>query len=146
MLSRLPYPYKIEHARQFIDWVGKQPADEAVFVICLNNEARTITGVCSYERRDEAHPELGYWLGEPYWGRGYMSEAVTAVVDHAFDVAGHERLISGCRLQNLASRRVLEKAGFEHSGPYEIDSLLLKAKVPGHRFVLTRERWESAVR
>lgn len=146
MLARLPYPYKIEDARQFIAWVKEQPADETVFAVCLDNEARSLIGICSYERRGEPHPELGYWLGEPYWGKGYMSEAVTAVVDHAFDAAGHERLISGCRLQNLASRRVLEKAGFEHSGQYEIDSLVLKAKVPGHRFVLTRERWESAAR
>ena len=91
-------------------------------------------------------PELGYWLGEPYWGKAYMSEAVKAVIAQAFTVAGHERLVSGCRLQNLASRRVLEKAGFEHTGLGEIDSLVLKTKVPGHRFSLTRERWEGLTR
>ncbi len=146
MLARLPFPYKVEHARQFIAWVEKQPADEMVFVLCLRDGAQTFIGVCAYERRGEKYPELGYWLGEPYWGKGYMSEAVKAVVDHAFRNAKHDRLISSCRVQNLASRRVLEKAGFEHSGPYEIDSLLLKAKVPGDRFVLTRERWESGAR
>lgn len=146
MLSRLPYPYKVEHALQFIDWVKAQPEDEPVFILCLRNEARTLIGVCSYERRGGENPELGYWLGEPYWGKGYMSEAVKAVIEHAFTVAQHERLVSGCRLQNLASRRVLEKAGFEHSGQHEIDSLVLKAKVPGHRFVLTRERWEGLAR
>lgn len=146
MLARLPYPYKLEHARQFIDWVKAEPEDQKVFILSLRNEARTFIGVCSYERRGDEHPELGYWLGEPYWGKGYMSEAVKAVTDHAFGVAKHERLISGCRLQNLASRRVLEKAGFEHSGRYEIDSLVLKAKVPGHRFVLTRARWEGLAR
>lgn len=146
MLARLPYPYKLENARQFIDWVKAAPDDMKVFILCLRNEARTFIGVCSYERRDDDHPELGYWLGEPYWGKGYMSEAVKAAVDHFFGVAKHERLISGCRLQNLASRRVLEKVGFEHSGRYEIDSLLLKAKVPGHRFVLTRARWEDLAR
>lgn len=146
MLARLPYPYTIAHAHQFIDWVKEQPEGHTIFVICLRDEARTFIGVCSYECRDGEHPELGYWLGEPYWGKGYMSEAVKAVITHAFTVARHERLLSGCRLQNLASRRVLEKAGFEHSGQHEIDSLVLKAKVPGHRFVLTRERWESLAR
>jgi RimJ/RimL family protein N-acetyltransferase len=143
MLSRLPYPYRIEHARDFIAWAGKQPADETVLGIHRKDERQTFIGVVSCERRDGDVPELGYWLGEPYWGKGYMSEAVRAVVAKAFAVWRHERLVSGCRLQNHASRRILEKAGFEHVGRYDIDSLLLKAKVPGHRFSLTRERWEG---
>jgi RimJ/RimL family protein N-acetyltransferase len=141
MLSRLPYPYRIEHARDFISWVEGKQDDEGIFAITLKL-AETFIGVCSYELRDEEEPELGYWLGEPYWGKGYMSEAVQAVLSHAFTVNRHEKLVSGCRLQNHASRRVLEKAGFERVGRYSIDSLVLKAKLPGHRFHLTRERWE----
>jgi len=143
MLSRLPYPYTIAHARSFIAWAKDQPADETVFGIYLKDMAQTFIGIASCERREAGEPELGYWLGEPYWGRGYMSEAVGAVVAHAFTEGRHERLISGCRLQNLASRRVLEKAGFEHAGRYEIDSLLLMTTVPGHRFTLNRERWKG---
>jgi RimJ/RimL family protein N-acetyltransferase len=142
MLARLPYPYGIEHARDFIAWVDKKQDDEGIFGLYLKPEEAFI-GVCSYELRGEEAPELGYWLGEPYWGKGYMSEAVSSVTAHAFAVNKHERLMSGCRLQNHASRRVLEKAGFEHIGRYDIDSLVLKAKLPGHRFHLTRERWEG---
>jgi RimJ/RimL family protein N-acetyltransferase len=142
MLSRLPYPYRLGHARDFIAWAGKRPAEDTVHGIYLRDEGETFIGVVSCERRDDDEPELGYWLGEPYWGMGYMSEAVKAVVAHAFAVMRHARLMSGCRVQNIASRRILEKAGFEHVGRYDIDSLLLKAKVPGHRFSLTRERWE----
>lgn len=143
MLARVPYPYKIEDARRFIAWARDQPADETVFALCLKDKGETFMGVCSYERRQMKEPEIGYWLGEPYWGKGYMSEAVRAVIAQAFTVAGHPRLVSGCRLQNLASRRVLEKAGFEHVGLGEIDSLVLKTKVPGHRFTLSRERWKE---
>lgn len=142
MLARLPYPYRIEHARDFIAWADRRPAGEGIFGLYRKPEEGFI-GVCSYELRGEEAPEFGYWLGEPYWGKGYMSEAVKAVVAHAFTVDRHDRLLSGCRLQNIASRRVLEKAGFEHAGPYEIDSLVLKAKLPGHRFHLTRERWRE---
>jgi len=142
MLSRLPYPYRIEHARDFISWVNARQEDEGIFGLYLK-PGETFIGVCSYELRGEEEPELGYWLGEPYWGKGYMSEAVTAVVAHAFTVNRHAKLTSGCRLQNHASRRILEKAGFEHVGRYEIDSLVLKAKLPGHRFHLTREHWEG---
>jgi len=145
MLARVPYPYKIEDAHRFIAWAKDQPADETVFALCLKDKAETFMGVCSCERRQNDAAELGYWLGEAYWGKGYMSEAVKAVIAQAF-TAGHERLVSGCRLQNLASRRVLEKAGFEHTGMGNIDSLVLKAKVPGHRFSLSRERWEELTR
>jgi RimJ/RimL family protein N-acetyltransferase len=143
MLSRLPYPYRLADALRFLAWAKDQPADETVFGIHLKDAAGTFIGIAACERRDAAEPELGYWLGEPYWGKGYMSEAVKALVAHAFNEAGHDRLVSGCRLQNLASRRVLEKAGFEHAGRYEIDSLLLNTKVPGHRFTLSRERWKG---
>ena len=143
MLARVPYPYKIENARQFIALANDQSADERVFALCLKDKAESLIGVCSYERRQREEPELGYWLGESYWGNGYMSEAVKAVIAQAFTVAGHECLVSGCRLQNLVSRRVLEKAGFEHIGRYEIDSLVLKANVPGHRFSLTRKRLQE---
>ena len=142
MLARLPYPYKIEDARNFIAWVEEKRSDEGIFGLYRKPEEALI-GVCSYEMRHNDAPELGYWLGEAHWGKGYMSEAVAAVIAHAFTVNKHERLLSGCRLQNAGSRRVLEKAGFEHVGRYEIDSLVLKAKLPGHRFCLTRERWEG---
>ncbi len=143
MLSRLPYPYRLEDARNFIAWAAAQPEDETAFGVYLKGKPEMFIGVASCERREAQEAELGYWLGEPFWGKGYMSETVKAVVAHAFTEAGHDRLVSGCRLQNLASRRILEKAGFEHSGRYEIDSLLLKTKVPGHRFRLSRERWKE---
>jgi RimJ/RimL family protein N-acetyltransferase len=145
MLARVPYPYKIDDARKFITWADGRPDGEKIFGLCLK-DTETFIGICSYEIHALAEPEFGYWLGEPYWGKGYMSEAVKAVTAHAFTVTKHQSLYSGCRLQNLASRRVLEKAGFEHIGRYEIDSLVLRAKVPGHRFSLSRERWKELTR
>lgn len=142
MLARLPYPYRLDHARDFIARLGEKRPDEGIFGLYLKPR-ETFIGVCSYEMRDDDAPEIGYWLGEPYWGKGYMSEAVKAIIAHAFTAKRHARLLSGCRLQNAGSRRVLEKAGFEHVGRYEIQSLVLGATLPGHRFCLTRERWEG---
>lgn len=56
--------------------------------------------------------ELGYWLGKPYWGKGYMPEAVNILVDYAFDKLGAERLVCGFFEGNEQSRRVIEKCGF----------------------------------
>lgn len=59
---------------------------------------------------------LGYWVGEPYARQGYMSEAITAVVQHAFTKMSLGRIEAACLPDNLASRRLLEKAGFECEG------------------------------
>src|SRR5262245_60895654 len=142
MLARLPYPYRIEHARDFIAWAGGRNEDEGIFALCLRAD-ETFIGMCTYELRREAEPEIGYWLGEPFWGEGYMSEAVKAVIANAFAPGRHEALQASCRMQNLASRRLLDRAGFEHVGRSDIDSLVLKTKLPGHRFRLTRARWQE---
>ena len=60
--------------------------------------------------------EFGYWLGEPYWGRGIMSAAVGAVVSHVFSYHGIERLQASVFEWNPASMRVLEKCGFAREG------------------------------
>lgn len=59
---------------------------------------------------------LGYWIGAPYARRGYMREAVLALVHHAFTVCDLSRIESACLPENLASRGVLEKTGFKYEG------------------------------
>ena len=65
--------------------------------------------------RDDA-PEIGYWLGVPFWGNGYATEAARALIDHAFGDLGYAVLTAGARVSNPASRRVLEKCGFQWTG------------------------------
>ena len=76
----------------------------------------TLIGACGIDLRDGPTPEIGYWLGVPYWGRGYATEAARAVIDHAFGDLDHEALQAGARVSNPASRRVLEKCGFQWTG------------------------------
>ena len=65
---------------------GANKAGHAVFLITLRDG--TIVGACGIVSEDET-PELGYWLGVPYWGNGYATEALHAVVDYAFTDLGH---------------------------------------------------------
>src|SRR6202051_2518937 len=109
--ARIPHPYAIEDAEQFIAAVNKREG-EACFVITLDGAP---IGICSVDLREDG-PELGYWLGVAYWGRGFASEAVRALIDHAFGDLEHETLISGRGVTNPASRRVLEKCGFQWTG------------------------------
>ena len=136
--ARIPHPYGVDDAERFIAAVNRQDG-EATFAISRGGD---VIGICGVEPRENA-PEIGYWLGAPYWGRGYATEAVRAVIDHAFGVLGHDALQAGARVSNPASRRVLEKCGFQWTsvGLYRIRAI--NSSAPLDRFRLDRGLWAS---
>ena len=136
--ARIPHPYAIEDAEQFIAAVNKREG-EACFVITLDGAP---IGVCSVDPREDG-PELGYWLGVPYWGRGFATEAVRALIDYAFGDLEHDTLISGARVNNPASRRVLEKCGFQWTGVRLSRIRAINSAAPIDRFRLDRGLWAS---
>ena len=136
--ARLPHPYRLADAEQFIGAVNKQDG-EATFVILLDGE---LIGTCGVDPR-EGGAEVGYWLGVPYWGRGYATEAVRAVIDHAFGDLQHETLQAGARVSNPASRRVLEKCGFQWTGVRLSRIRAINSAAPADRFRLDRGLWAS---
>ena len=77
-------------------------------------DAATLTTTTEAEAEAPTELEVGYALASPYWGRGYATEAATAVRDHAFGPMGRERLIAFIRPDNVRSRRVAEKLGMRH--------------------------------
>ena len=79
----------------------------------------------------------------PYWGRGYATEAARALIDHAFGELGYERLAGRARVSNPASRRVLEKCGFQWTGVSLIRIRALKSSAPVDCFRLDRGLWAS---
>jgi RimJ/RimL family protein N-acetyltransferase len=137
---RIPHPYTWAHAEAFIALARHCP-EERAFVIALRDGS--IIGACGVSFRDGSAPELGYWLGVTYWGRGYATEAARAVIDHTFSEGPHGCLQAGARVTNPASRRVLEKCGFQWSGVglYRIPAL--ESSAPVDRFRLERSIWAS---
>jgi RimJ/RimL family protein N-acetyltransferase len=136
--ARIPHPYAVEDAEQFIAAVNKREG-EACFAITLDGAP---IGICSVDLREDG-PELGYWLGVAYWGRGFATEAVRALIDHAFGDLEHDTLISGARVNNPASRRVLEKCGFQWSGVQLSRIRAINSAAPIDRFRLDRGLWAS---
>jgi RimJ/RimL family protein N-acetyltransferase len=136
--ARIPHPYAIEDAEQFIAAVNTREG-EACFAVTLDGAP---IGVCSVDLREDG-PELGYWLGVPFWGRGLATEAARALIDHAFGDLEHETLISGARVNNPASRRVLEKCGFQWTGVRLSRIRAIKSAAPIDRFRLDRGLWAS---
>ncbi len=136
--ARIPYPYGVGDAEQFIASVNQRDG-EACFVILLGS---TLIGACGVEPREDGL-ELGYWLGVPYWGRGYATEAGRAMIDHAFGDLQHETLQAGARVTNPASRRVLEKCAFQWTGVRLTRIRAINSAAPTDRFRLDRGLWAS---
>lgn len=115
MLAIVPHPYTRKHAE---DWIASHEADwksgdEITFCVDLHGEA---AGAISLRRKEAGVYVLGYWLGEPWWGKGYATEAARRTARFAFEELGAENLIAGHFLDNPASGRVLEKCGFRYTG------------------------------
>jgi RimJ/RimL family protein N-acetyltransferase len=139
-LLRLPHPYALRDAETFIASVN-QPGGETAFLITDRDDQ--ILGACGIAKLDGETPELGYWLGVAHWGKGYATEAARAVIDHAFADPGCETLLAGARVSNPASRRVLEKCGFQWTGVGLYRIRALKSSAPIDRFRLDRGLWAS---
>lgn len=111
-LLRLPHPYTRADALGFIEIIAQRP-DERPYAIVLDDR---LVGVVGFTFVEGKAPELGYWLGEPYWGKGLMTEAARGLIDAAHRT-GHFELIGARALEdNAASLNVLEKQGFRRTG------------------------------
>ncbi|MFN8389824.1 MAG: GNAT family protein [Bdellovibrionota bacterium] len=112
-----PHPYKESDAKAWIRLASNE-LPETNFAIASRQEP--IGGIGLLFGRDvfRRNAELGYWLGEPYWGRGIATQAVAAFVDYAFEVFDIGKLTAGVFDGNVASQRVLEKNGFVLEGRF----------------------------
>jgi RimJ/RimL family protein N-acetyltransferase len=137
---RIPHPYTQSDAEDFISAVNV-PKGEIAFLVTLRDE--TIIGACGLSFHDEQAPEIGYWLGLAFWGKGFATEAVRAVIDYAFTDLDHEGLQASARVTNPASRRILEKCGFQWTGVGLCRIRALASSAPIDRFRLDRGLWAS---
>ncbi|NTB95206.1 GNAT family N-acetyltransferase [Agrobacterium tumefaciens] len=143
MVSRMPHPYT---AKDAVDFVRRSKAGEigkCVYAITRMDNGEFL-GCCALEpQEDEKTLEIGYWLGEPYWNRGYMTEAAHALIDMAFRTREIDQIDARCRVTNIASRRVIQKCGFQFQGSGMVGSLALGGMVPVEWYRLDRKTWVS---
>ena len=136
--ARIPHPYGTEDAEQFVASVNHHDGEACFVAICSGKPI----GICSVDLREDS-AELGYWLGAAYWGHGFATEAARAAIDYAFGDLGHQVLFSGARVSNPASRRVLEKCGFQWTGVGLYRIRAISSSAPFDRFRLDRGLWAS---
>jgi ribosomal-protein-alanine N-acetyltransferase len=107
-----PHPYTLVDAKRWIETANPTTAITN-FAIIVDGAAVGAIGLVLREDVFRRSAEIGYWLGEEFWGRGIVTEAVCAVTDYAFETFDLCRVYAGVFEWNPASMRVLEKAGYE---------------------------------
>lgn len=115
----MPFPYTEKDAEGFVDQNMDRDVDIA-FAILFNNQFAGVIGINPMTDVYRHSAEIGYWLGEPYWGKGIMSKALELMVDHCFNKLEIVRLHTGVFEYNKVSGRVLEKNGFVYEGAFKL--------------------------
>jgi 8-oxo-dGTP diphosphatase len=134
--ANIPHPYPPGAARE---WIAAR-AKGAVFMVTRRDDGALI-GAIGLEPQERAIAELGYWIGKPFWGQGYATEAAKAVLAHGFARLGLRVIEAGARTANAASIRVQEKAGlaFDREEARPMPARGADERQPVRR--ITFERW-----
>ena len=135
MTTRMPHPYQRADAERFIARAQTlDPAREAVFAIDWPGEG--VVGVLGLHTRGPLGPEIGYWVGRPYWGQGIASEAASAAMDWAEQGWRRRVVVAGYFADNPASGRVLERAGFLLTGEVQQRHSLARGQTAATRMMV----------
>lgn len=147
MTDIIPHPYPEGVAEQWIATHDHKHAQGADHIFAITRDDQCIGSIALESDIKKGATGgtavLGYWLGLPYWGQGFASEAVGAVIALAFGKLDKPCLISDCFADNLASRRVLAKMGFIEGGHGTMQSVARGCEVPSVSLALTRDDWRA---
>lgn len=115
---RIPHPYSESDARQFIASAQQSLLDgsEVRLAIILRESDALCGGVGLRLEPDHRRAELGYWIGVPYWGHGYATEAAAALVEYGFATLQLNRIYASHITKNPASGTILRRLGMQHEG------------------------------
>jgi len=115
---RIPHPYAESDAQQFLAEVTEDfNAGRSVsFAVSISPGHELCGGIGLYLDQEHKRGELGYWIGVPFWGKGYATEAARAVVAFGFETLRLHRIFAHHFAGNKASQRVLERVGMRHEG------------------------------
>lgn len=116
MLALPPWPYRLSDAETFVAILVKRNADDPALTLVITlADSDVAIGMIDLITID-GRPTLGYWLGQPHWGSGLMTEALAAMLAHAFTTREIDTIFSGMFFDNPASLAVQKKLGFKVAG------------------------------
>lgn len=135
MTTRMPHPYSLTEAEAFIARVaGQDPRRDNTFLI--EHEDLGPVGMLGLFAGGDPYPEMGYWIGRPFWGRGLATEAARAALGWARRSWGKRAILAGHFVDNPASGRVLENAGFLYTGETRRQFSLARGEAVDTRMML----------
>ncbi len=118
MTDAFPHPYTEAHGKAFIEMACR---DTPIHIFAIDVDGEAVGGIGVHPQHDimRRNAELGYWLGEAYWGRGIVTAAIHEMVEFAFRTYDINRVYARPFGTNTASQRVLEKTGFTLEARFE---------------------------
>lgn len=146
MTARIPHPLDPHEAELFVLRAREANAAgrELTMAVTPQRQPGALIGIVSIgPEPSSGAAHLGYWLGTPYWGSGFATEAARSLVDAFFAYTGGKELVSAARVINPSSRRVLEKCGFAAVGSGLQAFPARGGILPVDHFRLDRRKWES---
>lgn len=118
MTDGFPHPYTKENGKAFIEFATR---DNPIHIFAIDVNSEAVGGIGIHPQQDiyKKNVELGYWLAEPFWGKGIVSKAVLQMLDFAFKTYDIERVFARPYGTNTGSQKVLEKCGFKLEARFE---------------------------
>jgi RimJ/RimL family protein N-acetyltransferase len=140
--SRIPHPYGEEQAREFL--AGAARENEHGFAIRLRSNGGLVGGIGLLPDIEQRRAELGYWIGVPFWGNGYATEAAREVVRYGFEKLKLNRIFATHFRGNEASGRVLQKIGMRYEGRMRQAAFRWDRFLDLELYAIVREEFRSA--
>lgn len=144
MRDRFPHPYTREAAIDFISQFEKENAPE-IFAVDLNGEA---IGSAGFFPKDDVYlknAEFGYWIAEPYWSRGFGTEAARAIIDYGFKNFPVERIYASVFSRNDASNKVMLKLGLKNEATFHNSVFKFGEYRDEIFYAIIREDWKKKI-
>ncbi len=140
--DRFPHPYSLEDADFFIN-LTNQEDPQLTFAIEYQGKFAGIAGLLSMDDVYRRTAEIGYWLGEPYWGNGIISEACQLVTDYGLHTLDYVRIQTGVFGHNPTSMKILEKCGYQKDAVF-INNIYKDGKIGDeHRYFILNKKYVS---
>jgi RimJ/RimL family protein N-acetyltransferase len=143
----LPYPYTRRNAEEWVITSGERNASGIDVNLGIELPVSgEIIGMISLNNIDHfsRHAELGYWLGKPFWGRGYVREAISLILRHSFRELKLKRVYARVMHPNTVSARLLEKCGFKYEGTLRRNIKRHGRYLDELRYGILAEEWRRA--
>lgn len=143
--ATIPHPYEHDMAVAWIDTHAGRLADDTglIYAITLRDTGELCGAIELSIDPGHQRAEMGYWVGVPYWGRGYCTEAAIALRDHGFRTVGLHRIMAVHLARNPASGRVMRKMGMRHEGTLREHDLKWGVFETMECYAILRSEWEA---